>query len=39
MKTKGVGWNETQGIQNSGIEDSQGNRIVQQRQELKSEEN
>jgi len=30
MKTKELGWKETQGIQNIGIEDSQGNRIVQQ---------
>ena len=29
------GWKETQGIQNIGIEDSQGNRIVDQRQVLK----
>jgi len=28
MKTKEVGWKETQGIRNIGIEDSQGNRIV-----------
>ena len=28
MKTKELGWKETQGIQNIGIEDSQGNRIV-----------
>jgi hypothetical protein len=39
MKTKELGWNETQGIQNIGIEDSQGNRIVQQSQELKIWEN
>jgi len=31
-KTKERGWKETQGIQNIGIEDSQGNRIVDQRQ-------
>ena len=30
MKTKELGWKETQGIQNIGIEDSQGNRIVEQ---------
>jgi len=30
MKTKELGWKEMQGIQNIGIEDSQGNRIVQQ---------
>ena len=35
MKTKGLGWKETQGIQNIGIEDSQGNRIVDQKQVLK----
>ena len=34
MKTKELGWNETQGIQSIGIEDSQGNRI-DQRQVLK----
>jgi len=28
MKTKELGWKETQEIQNMGIEDSQGNRIV-----------
>ena len=32
-------WNETQGIQSIGIEDSQGNRIVDQRQVLKIWEN
>ena len=31
MKTKELGWKETQGIQNIGIEDSQGNRVVDQR--------
>ena len=35
MKTKELGWKETQGIQNIGIEDSQGNRIVDQSQVLK----
>jgi len=35
MKTKELGWKETQGIQNIGIEDSQGNRIVNQSQVLK----
>jgi hypothetical protein len=35
MKTKELGWKETQGIQNIGIEDSQGNRIVVQSQVLK----
>ena len=39
MKTKELGWNETQGIQSVGIEDSQGNRIVSQRQVLKIWEN
>jgi len=35
MKKKELGWKETQGIQNIGIEDSQGNRIVDQKQVLK----
>jgi hypothetical protein len=35
LKTKELGWKETQGIQNIGIEDSQGNRIVSQSQVLK----
>ena len=39
MKTKELGWNETQGIQSTGIEDSQRNRIVDQRQVLKIWEN
>jgi len=39
MKTKELGWKETQGIQNIGIEDSQGNRIVKQSQVLKIWEN
>jgi len=39
MKTKELGWKETQGIQNVGIEDSQGNRIVEQSQVLKICEN
>jgi len=39
MKTKELGWKETQGIQNIGIEDSQGNRIVDQKQVLKICEN
>ena len=38
MKTKELGWKEIQGIQNIGIEDSQGNRI-DQRQVLKLWEN
>ena len=33
------GWKETQVIQNIGIEDSQGNRIVEQSQVLKIWEN
>jgi hypothetical protein len=39
MKTKELGWKETQGIQNTGIEDSLGNRIVEQSQVLKIWEN
>ena len=39
MKTKEQGWKETQGIKNTGIEDSQGNRIVDQRQVMKIWEN
>ena len=39
MKTKELGWNETQGIQGNGIEDSQGNRITEERQVLKIWEN
>ena len=39
MKTKELGWKETQGIQNIGIEDSQGNRILEQSQVLKIWEN
>ena len=39
MKTKELGWKDTQGIQNIGIEDSQGNRIVDQKQVLKIWEN
>jgi hypothetical protein len=35
MKIKELGWKEKQGIQNNGIEDSQGNRIVEQSQVLK----
>ena len=35
MKTKELGWKETHGIQNIGIEDSQGNRIVEKSQVLK----
>jgi len=39
MKTKELGWKENLGIQNIGIEDSQGNRIVEQSQVLKIWEN
>ena len=39
MKTKELGWKQTQGIQNIGIEDSQGNRIVDQKKVLKIWEN
>jgi hypothetical protein len=39
MKTKELGWKETQGIQNTGIGDSEGNRIVEQCQVLKIWEN
>jgi hypothetical protein len=39
MKTKELGWKETQDIQNIGIEDSQGNRIIKQSQVLKIWEN
>jgi hypothetical protein len=39
MKTKERGWQETQGIQNIRIENSQGNRIVEQSQGLKIWEN
>ena len=39
MKTKELGWKETKGIQNIGIEVSQGKRIVDQRQVLKIWEN
>jgi len=39
MKTKELGWKETQEIQNIGIEDFQGNKIVDQRQVLKIWEN
>ena len=35
MKTKELGWKETQGIQNIGIEGSKANRIVEQSQVLK----
>jgi len=39
MKTKELGWKETQGIKNIGIEDSQGNSVVDQSQLLKIWEN
>ena len=39
MKTKELGWKETQGIQNIGIEDSKGNRIVDKTQILTIWEN
>jgi hypothetical protein len=39
IKTKELGWKETQGIQNIGIADSQGSRVVQQSQVLKIWEN
>ena len=39
MKTKELRWKDTQGIQNTGIEDSRGNRIVDQKQMLKIWEN
>ena len=39
MKTKELGWKETQGIHNIGIEDSQGNRVLKQSQVLKILEN
>jgi hypothetical protein len=39
MTTKELGWKDTQGFQNIGIEDSQGNRIIEQNQVLKIWEN
>jgi hypothetical protein len=39
MKTKELGWKKNRGIQNIGIEDSQGNIIIDQRQVLKNWEN
>jgi hypothetical protein len=39
MKTKELGWQETQGIQNIGSEDSRGNRRAEQSQVLKIWEN
>jgi hypothetical protein len=35
MKTKELDWKENQGIQNIGIEDSEGKRIADQKQALK----
>jgi len=39
METKELGWKETQGIQSTGIEDSQGNRIAEKTKVLKIWEN
>ena len=39
MKTKEIGWQETQGIQNIGIEDSRLNIIVELSQVVKIWEN
>jgi len=39
MKTKELGWKETRGIKNIGIENSHGNIIVEQSQVLKIWEN
>ena len=39
IKTKELGWKETQGVQNIGIEDSKGNRIGEQNEVLKIWEN
>jgi hypothetical protein len=39
MKTKELGWKENHGIQNIGIENSQGNIIIDQRQVLQIWEN
>jgi hypothetical protein len=39
VKTKELGWKNTQGIQNIGIEDSKGNGIIEQIQVLKFWEN
>jgi hypothetical protein len=35
MKTKELGWKDNHGFPNIGIEDSQGNRIIEQSQVLK----
>ena len=39
MKTKELGWKETQEIKNIGIEDSQGNRVVEESRVLEIWEN
>jgi hypothetical protein len=39
MKTKELGWKENHGIQNIGIEDCQGNIIIDQRRVLQISEN
>jgi len=39
MNTKELGWKENQGIQNIGIKDSQGNKIVEKSQVLQIWEN
>jgi hypothetical protein len=39
IKTKELGWKENHGIQNTGIEDSQGNIIIDQRRVLQIWEN
>jgi hypothetical protein len=39
MKAKELGWKEDHGIQNIGIEDSQGNIIINQRRVLQIWEN
>jgi hypothetical protein len=39
MKAKVLGWKETQGMQNIGIEDSEGKRKIEQSQVLKIWEN
>jgi len=39
MKTKLLAWKETHGIQNIGIEGSQGNRIIEKSQVMKIWEN
>jgi hypothetical protein len=39
MKTKELGWKDTQGIPNIGIEECHGNRIIEESQVLKIWEN